>query len=194
MNINDQLQENGKKSRKTYWKFVGGFFAIIILAFVVFPLVKDFFYTLAVRKDIREYFEWEKAYQADLKNDIFGGETPQETYAMFIETLKNGDILSAAKFYYRDEDRITWYKKFDEMQKSGELENWINEQPEWESMKEVEYWHEEGKKFVYQFVREKDIEYYNELTKEQDILSAGVFESDIIFLLNKEANIWKIYQ
>ena len=181
-----------KKSKKTYLKFIFGFFGIILAVFVGYPLAKYAYESYTAKKMISNYFKWEEEYKESLKNDTFGGQTPKETYEMFVETLKKGDILEVAKYYYRDEDRISAYKRFDKMQKDGSLANWIAELPDWSKMKEVEYWDPDGKEFNYERFREKEEIIDDLLIKgEKIILPIGKYNRAIIFKISKSANIWK---
>jgi len=43
------------------------------------------------------------------KNDKYGGKTPEETYAMFLEALKKKDIGLASKYFVLDKQEE--YKK-----------------------------------------------------------------------------------
>jgi len=43
------------------------------------------------------------------KNDKYGGKTPEETYAMFLEALKKKDIELASKYFTLDKQEQ--YKK-----------------------------------------------------------------------------------
>lgn len=181
---------------KRYWKFIFGFFGIILAVFVGFPIAFNYYQDYKVKKGFEDYFQAEKGYLDALKNDTYGGKTPQETYEMFVETLKRNEILDAAKFYMRDEDRISAYKKFDKMQKDGSLAKWIAELPNWSQMKEVEYWDPDGKEFNYKYIQKED-----EIVKIRDgndfierKYPAGEYQARIIFSFNKSANIWKIYE
>ncbi len=188
--------EEIKKPKKTYWKFIFGFLGIILAVFVGYPVTKTIYDSYWADKAIKDYWKWEQEYKEALKNDTYGGKTPQETYEKFVETLKKGEILDAAKYYLRDEDRITAYKKFEKMQNEGILPDWVNKLPKWSEMKEVEYWSSTGKKFVYEYIQAKD-----EVVKIRDGDSfiehkypAGKYQADIIFEINQSANIWKIYE
>lgn len=182
------------KPKKSFWKFVFGFLGIILAVFVGYPVTKTIYDSYWADKAIKDYWKWEQEYKDALKNDTYGGKTPQETYEKFVETLKKGEILDAAKYYLRDEDRISAYKKFEKMQNEGNLTDWVAELPNWSEMKEVEYWSSTGKKFVYEKFREKEEIIDDLLMKgEKIILPAGKYQADIIFEINQSANIWKIY-
>jgi len=58
------------------------------------------------------YKQFENAYYGALRNDTYGGQTPEETLQMFISALKQGDLDLAAKYFYlntneKSEDYLT---------------------------------------------------------------------------------------
>ena len=195
MNTEQQNQISAGKPKSKYWKFVFGFLGIIILVLVGYPLVRDTYYSYKVNRTFKNYQEFETQYFEALRNDTYGGETPQETYEMFIDTLKKGDILNAAKYYYRDEDKISVYKRFQKKQEEDVLEQWLNDLPNWSELTEIDYWDPDGKSFEYERYRKEEKTIENPLKKGEFItIPAGRYKGDIIFLINKSANIWKIYR
>ena len=199
MNTEQQNQISAGKPKSKYWKFVFGFLGIIVLVLVGYPLVRDTYYSYKVNRTFKNYQEFETQYFEALRNDTYGGETPQETYEMFIDTLKKGDILNAAKFtYYTDEARIVFYKKLKKLQDEERIEEWVDELPKWEDMKEeeYEYWDKSVsiKNFEYERYRKKEEILEDPFIEgEKIILPAGEYTQAIIFMFSKSANIWKIY-
>ena len=43
-----------------------------------------------------------EAFEAAMKADIYGGKTPEETLAMFVDALKKGDMGLASKYFMLD--------------------------------------------------------------------------------------------
>lgn len=193
---NQQKDPEITKSKKIYWKFVLKFLGIILVVFIAFPIAFNYYQDYKVKKGFKDYFQAEKEYLEALKNDTFGGKTPQETYEKFIETLKTGNILDSAKFYFYDEEKIKAYQRFEQMQKDGSLANWIAELPNWSELKEVDYWDKDGKEFDYEYIQEKD-----EIVKIRDgndfierKYPAGKYQARIIFEISRPNEIWKIYE
>jgi len=188
-NLNKNISSGAPKSR--YWKFAIGFLVIIILALAGYPIIQKFYYKYKANKFFKDYQNFETQYLDSLKNDTFGGKSPQETYGMFIDALKKGDILSAAKFYYDDEDKIRNYQKFKKMQDAGTLEQWVNELPVWKDMKEVpdDYWDKSvnSRSFDYKYIQKKDF-----VVDDYHTVKAGEQTGGITFWLSKSAGIIKI--
>jgi len=133
-----------------------------------------------------------KALEDYFKNDSYGGQTPQETYALYQEALKRGD-LDTASLYFFWERQVEQKQKLEDLQAKGELEKYIADLPKWGDLKEEEYWDKDGKKYSYKFVQKEDERYFDELLNKWDTFPAGEYKGEIILQFNKAANIWKIY-
>lgn len=191
---NQQKDPEITKSKKIYWKFVLKFLGIILVVFIAFPIAFNYYQDYKVKKGFKDYFQAEKEYLEALKNDTFGGKTPQETYEKFIETLKTGNILDSAKFYFYDEEKIKAYQRFEQMQKDGSLANWIAELPNWSELKEVDYWDKDGKEFNYEYIQKEDYIFYEPGTQSTSTVVAGKYQARIIFEISRPNEIWKIYE
>jgi len=152
-----------------------------------------------------EYQQWKfnrwaenfnKGLEDYFKNDTYGGKTPQETYALYIEALKRGDTETAS-FYFYWERQVEQKKKLDELKAKGELEKYIADLPKWAELKEEEYSVKETRQFVLTEISTKP-----ETVKLPDgkggyitkTFPPGEYVSfSVTFQLNKSANIWKIY-
>lgn len=133
-----------------------------------------------------------KALEDYFKNDTYGGQTPQETYSLYMEALGRGD-LDTASLYFFWERQVEQKKKLEDLKAKGELEKYIADLPKWEELEEEEYGDLSTKQYSYEFIQEIDEEYFDELLNKKDVLRAGKYRSLIDFQLNKSANIWKIY-
>lgn len=78
---------------KTSLKFIGGFVAIVALAFGSIYYIS--YYNSPEQKAIRYYADLERQYA----EDTYGGSTPEETLQLFIDALKAGDIELASKYF-----------------------------------------------------------------------------------------------
>src|SRR3989344_584419 len=90
---------------KHFWKFFAGLLAIVVLGFLVIygadfynnpRILRDW---LEARKTQKQYEDLKKLYEAD----TYGGKTPEETLALFIDALKKGDTDLAAKYVFIDD-------------------------------------------------------------------------------------------
>src|SRR3989338_1230649 len=108
---------------KHFWKFFAGLLAIVVLGFLVIygadfynnpRILRDW---LEARKTQKQYEDLKKLYEAD----TYGGKTPEETLALFIDTLNKviERFLSLRKsklnedeawFVITDENRVIKYE------------------------------------------------------------------------------------
>lgn len=100
--MNEQNQIKIEKSRNKYWKFVLGFFGIIILSGAGYFVLRFYFRNeefIKKQKQDQEIIEHYAALEKKIKEDVYGGETPEETLRLFIDALKAGDTDLAAKYF-----------------------------------------------------------------------------------------------
>lgn len=130
-----------------------------------------------------------------LANDTYGGKTPEETYALYIEALKRGDTETASKYFYW-ERQVGQKEKLDELKNKGELEKYIADLPKWSDLKEEEYWDKDERLYSWIEILKEPVS-----TKLPDgaggfiehTFQPGPYKQEITFWLNRQANIWKIY-
>lgn len=198
-NLNKRLEDvktgRSKFNKKSFVKFGLIFLAIVAAVVVFFPIIREKYQARSMNKFFNDYFKWEEDYKNALKNDTYGGKTPQETYEMFIDALKKGDIIGAARFSYAtDEGRIRMYKQLKLAQDKGILSSWISGLPKWEDFREVEISQNYGeeKRFETEYYLDEPYYFYMGLSKTKTEISSGKHVGAIIFAKNKIADIWKI--
>lgn len=128
-----------------------------------------------LEKQYQNYLNWEKGYKEALKNDTFGGKTPQETLDMFVAALRAGDTELASKYFVlkdgKEDSRLEWKKVMDDQKNQGGLEEIIR------VVSESNFDENSSSGETAWFV-----------LKNKD----GLVEYSIILKLNKESGIWKI--
>ncbi len=204
MDIQDQQIKSDSSSeslspvqKKSYRKFVLSFLAIIIALFVGYPILRTLYNDYFSKRGFDAYFSAEQDYLNALKNDQYGGKIPQETYFMYLDALKKGDILLASKYYIGVEGPGRAYKWLTHLQQKEWFEEYIDELPtEWAKMREKEYWDPDVKKFSYDYILKKDRVVYEFITGEgaSSTFPAGKYEGSILFQFSEPAQIWKLYQ
>jgi len=109
--MEEKIQQNSisEKPKKRYWRFVAGFLLIIIIAVGGFFVWNRYFSPSAklarqTQENYQKYLDFQKNYENAMKNDTYGGKTPEETLKMFIDALKKGDIELASKYFMLRED------------------------------------------------------------------------------------------
>src|SRR3990167_4710898 len=131
--------QNIEKPIKTYWKFVFGFLGITVLVFGGFFVWDRYLSPSAksqrqMEKQYEAYMEWEEKYKQAMREDTYGGKTPEETLKMFIEALKKEDIELASKYFALDTNenseyyltRKKWEETLERAKKEGKLREIIN--------------------------------------------------------------------
>jgi len=179
--------------KKSYWKFVFWFLAIVVVAAIGYPIARGLYKDYIANKG-GDYFAAEQDYLDAVRNDKYGGKTPKETYFMYLDALKKGDLVLASKYFAGVEGPPRAYKWLTRLQREGFLSQYVEHLPsDWSKMKEVEYWDKDGKEFVFDYIQEKDYTHYSPTLNETTTITAGKHQSSIIFIFNNLANIWKLY-
>lgn len=164
-------QDLPRKAAKIFFiTFV--FIIIAIVGYVAGALVK---YRLDVRKADRSVERFQGALEQPYKDDTYGGKTPEETWAMYIDAQKKGDIDLASK-YFAVNKQEEWKKILADTQKAGKLETVIKNLSG------------ELKKDPTNDL-ENEKAYYQEVKDEQ---RGEVYKSPIRFYLNPYTKVWKI--
>ncbi len=94
----EEVKITGEGRRRSL-KFWGGL--ILLVAVVGAP----YFY-----RTVREYWQARKVlatlekYENLVKNDTYGGATPEETLQLFVTALKEGDVLKASLYFTLDDN------------------------------------------------------------------------------------------
>ncbi len=121
---------DASKNKNKYWKFVVGFLAIIIL-FAGGYFVWDKYLSPQAKLDrqnqenYEKYLDWREDFEEAMKNDIYGGKTPEETLKMFIDALKKDDVELASKYFMlRSDGSIDpkWLEGLEKTKQAGELQ------------------------------------------------------------------------
>lgn len=94
------------KSKKQYLRFVAGFLGIVIFVVAGYFALRFYFRNeefIKKQKQDQEIIEYYAALEKKVKEDTYGGETPEETLRLFIDALKAGDTDLAAKYFVVEE-------------------------------------------------------------------------------------------
>jgi hypothetical protein len=168
--------------------------AIIYSGYVLFgPSIYNYYESWKIG---RAYHKFEQGFTDYLKNDTYGGATPEETYNLFVKTLKSGDIESASKYFYW-EHQVQEQEKLQKMKDEGKLEEYINSLPDWGQMKEDNSYLVSGtKKFSWMEILNEPITIQvpdGSGGTLEHTFKPGEYKQEVDFQLNQRANIWKIY-
>jgi len=121
----------------------GKFLGITILSLVVFYIGAESGYQIKYRLEVWKNANTFELFSENLinlfKNDTFGGETPEGTFNLFIDALKEEDIDLAVRYFVLDPDRrMSYWGNFAKLKAEGKLAGYTNGWPEWSGWKQVE--------------------------------------------------------
>lgn len=112
----------GNKSWKNVFKSRAGVPVLILIVLTLFWSISYLTGRYGVWQIKNAY---EKLSESNYKSDQ-GGNTPEETYDMFIATLKDGDV-ELASAYFVIEKHNDWFKILEEYKKNDLLAGFIKE-------------------------------------------------------------------
>jgi len=180
--MEEQIQQNPnpEKPKRKYWKFVAGFLGIIIIVAGGFFVWERYFSPQAkinreTQKNYEKYLEWERNYEKAMKEDTYGGKTPEETLQMFIEALRKEDVELASKYFVLRSDGSSdpkWKEGLIKTKEIGKLQEVINVLSK-------------AKPDLGARISE---EYYVFSTRDEN----GTVTADIDLRINKYSGVWKI--
>lgn len=172
-----------------HWAVFG---SIAVIAVFVLLFGKDFARDRRTEEALREIEETERL----LAEDTYGGDTPEETFAMFLDALRAGDVDLASK-YFVAEKQEGWKKTMTTIASQGKLIDLVKElesiPSKWqESASPIS---ERYKKYVYKRMEETSFKLNlpdgRGGTIQQEF-PAGEYNDEIIFLENARNRKWKI--
>lgn len=77
-------------------KYIIGFILLLAIGYGALQWVRDYQYKHSAEYAASQYYdELQQRYQ----DDTYGGSTPEETLALFIDALKKGDVDLASKYF-----------------------------------------------------------------------------------------------
>lgn len=129
------------------------------------------------------------------QEDTYGGKTPEETFNLFVQALKDENVDLAVKYFVLDSDRRAKYQEeFSKLKEDGKLKEYGEKLPEWaqwEQIKNKDNNWENRATIEYGQVISEPTKVYDPYIKEYTVIQPGVYGRSIIFIINTN-NIWKI--
>ena len=113
---NNELDGSG---RRNFFVFSGVFLIIIILAGGGYAVWDRYFSSEAqTQRNYQKYVDWQANYDKAMREDTYGGKTPQETLDMFVAALRAGDVELASKYFMLNEEGKVDQKWIDGLKKT----------------------------------------------------------------------------
>ncbi len=183
---NQKNNADAGKRKSKFWKFALTFLAIFILIDGGYFVWDRYFspaarYQRETQKNYEKYLDWQADYEKAMREDTYGGKTPEETLSMFIEALKKEDVELASRYFALNTNENSEYyltrREWEEglrkaKEEGGRLEEIIKTI---EKMTPSKRDIGSDDSFEYVFLDKN-----------------GVVDRSIIFRFNKQSSIWKI--
>ncbi|MBI2050005.1 MAG: hypothetical protein HYT35_00925 [Candidatus Staskawiczbacteria bacterium] len=181
---------------KKILKFTGIFLLTLFILYLGAEIGFQVKYKLELWKTDRAMEKFNKSIEELFKSDIYGGNTPEETFNLFVDALKNEDVDLAIKYIVIDiERRQRYYDDFNKMQQKGELKDYAEALPKWEEFEQVKdnYNDWEKRATVEHGTKVKEpMKVYDQVLKVETVIQPGIYTDYSIILIKNQNNIWKI--
>ena len=180
MNFNNQIGGEGGAGNGRFFMFVGAFLAIMLVAGgSYFTWNKYFSAEAKTQRNYQKYVDWQANYEKAMKEDTYGGKTPQETLDMFVAALRAGDVELASKYFMLDTNensenyltRREWEDGLRKAKEGQELKSIVSEINNMKPSIRIT-----GSSDIFEYV----------LLGEDEVI-----DRSLILKLNKYSNIWK---
>lgn len=156
-------------------KFVGIFFAGVVL-------ILGFWWVGSACYQAWNGYQWQKQTDAFMeagrkpyKDDTYGGKTPEETWTMFLDALKKGDVELASK-YFVVEKQGEWLNTLSKTKNNGGLPKVLSNLPSQLSLDPNQS--QSDKKYFYYNVSDSNGKFLG--------------KNSVVLSLNTYTKIWKI--
>lgn len=104
-------------------KYLGlGAIGLVVLFFGLYLISPALFYKIKEKYIVGQYLREVKTLEDGYKKNTYGGDTPEETLALFIEALKSGDADLAGKYFVPEKE-----KEYREIVNNWKKNNKIND-------------------------------------------------------------------
>lgn len=141
-NSQDQNIQNGQMQPKKRFRielkhWTDTLIIAVIAGFVIFGLIRgqEFLASFLISRETKKI---QRELERPYREDKYGGKTPEETFDLFLEALRKGDIELASK-YFELENQEEWIEKLSQYKKDNSLSNFLKElereRREWQFIK-----------------------------------------------------------
>lgn len=134
MNDFENQSLNKINQTKRFIKFTSTFVLIVLLALSFILLYENYLspeakFQKQQKENYKKFQDWQAKYEKAMREDTYGGKTPEETLQLFIDALKKEDIDLAAKYFVLNtngEQDPKWKEALLKAKESGKLNEIIN--------------------------------------------------------------------
>ena len=164
---------------------------VVIVVFLILIIVNFFLgiYSRNLKATANEKLT--QSFENIYNDDVFGGETPEETLRLFLEAMEESDLVLASQYFVTGNIQNQIYAYLRKIQKNGTLKN---TQVQWEAALENGEGLDDGLNryaISYKVKVSKDSFLTDYTNGRQFKIKKGEYTNIIYFVKNK-SNIWKI--
>ena len=118
--------ENKPKKRRAKWIIIA-LIIILVALFLILGGYNNIKTTIKGLWAVSQYNAGIELYEKTMTEDTYGGKTPEETLAMFIDALEKGDIELASKYFVLDDNlsRQKWEELLIDYKDKNEIDQLI---------------------------------------------------------------------
>ncbi len=152
----------------------------------------------AVQVELLRYLleQPDKEFQRLLAKDTYGSKTsPQETYQMYLDALRKGDIDLAVKYFVPGNDQKNRKEFFERLKALGSFEKWVGALGDWSTCKEVKAKDWMGgirKSYECAFTVSEPINMGESIFGGERIIQPGSWTSVEDFVFIESSGLWKL--
>ena len=172
--------------------WTGTLIIAIAAGFVIFGLLhgQEFLASFLVGRETKKI---QRELERPYREDKYGGKTPEETFDLFLEALRKGDIELASK-YFELENQGGWLISLQEVKQNNQINEFIKELEDnrrnWKLVKN------NGREAVYEYIFVVETPFVEEFPvkggTQKLVHPAGEFKGDIFFEKNPYSEVWKL--
>jgi len=161
---------------------------IVVVIFIIIAVLGYFIggitkYYIDIQKADKSVERFQGSLEEPYKKDIYGGKTPEETWAMFLDALKKGDIELASKYFvvekreiYQEELKNRSIAQLEKARKTWQKGNSESDNEEF---------------YTYDVIIVPGEKIFDPLTNTFKKFPSGTYKNEIIFV-QYPSGIWKI--
>jgi hypothetical protein len=154
-------------------KIIGIVFgALIVIYFVLLsPQLMGVYRSWKAEKN---YTKWEESIKEQYRNDTYGGDTPEETWGMFLSALEKRDFDLASKYFVLDEQE--------------KMKNRFKDGVALGNMEEATRIYSSAELVKGESISKDKVYYYYPV----DTQEYGIISNQVVFFFNPYSKVWKI--
>lgn len=167
--------------------WTGTLIVAIVAGFVIFGLLRgqEFLASFLVGRETKKI---QRELERPYREDKYGGKTPEETFDLFLEALRKGDIELASK-YFELENQERWNEKLNEYKRSALLDDFLLDYEQ--TRREWSLSSNDGLRAEYNYTETISKNTKTKIGDQVIEIPAGTYVNSVVFIKSL-SGVWKI--